>query len=107
MPAELIIFDMDGVLTDSERLACKLVAEVLNELDYPISEEDVERRFMGVAFLSSITPAPLVGSHPGASHPLRLQTVKTLIYAEFYPRPEPCRSGRALVATIGASLMPS
>lgn len=49
MPAELIIFDMDGVLTDSERLACKLVAEVLNELDYPISEEDVERRFMGVA----------------------------------------------------------
>lgn len=49
MPAELVIFDMDGVLTDSERLAVRLVAQILNDLDYPITELEVERRFMGVA----------------------------------------------------------
>lgn len=49
MPAELVIFDMDGVLTDSERLASKLITQVLCELDYPISEEEVEQRFLGVA----------------------------------------------------------
>ncbi len=49
MPAELIIFDMDGVLTDSERVAIRLVAGILNDLDYAISEREVERRFMGVA----------------------------------------------------------
>lgn len=49
MPAELVIFDMDGVLTDSERLASRVVAEALNALDYAISVEETERRFMGVA----------------------------------------------------------
>ncbi len=49
MPAELIIFDMDGVLTDSERLMAGLVTEVLCELDYPITEAEVVERFMGIA----------------------------------------------------------
>ncbi len=49
MPADLIIFDMDGVLTDSERLAVRLVTQVLTDLGYRISELEVEQRFMGVA----------------------------------------------------------
>ena len=45
--AELIIFDCDGVLIDSEILVCRLVGEVLTELGYPITLKGVIERFAG------------------------------------------------------------
>ncbi len=45
--AEIIIFDCDGVLIDSEIIVCRLVSEVLTELDYPITLEGVVERFAG------------------------------------------------------------
>ncbi len=48
MPAvELVIFDCDGVLIDSERLAVKVDAEVLGELGWPLTEAEVIKRFVG------------------------------------------------------------
>lgn len=44
---DLLIFDCDGVLVDSEILVCTAVAEELTRLGYPISWEDVVRRFAG------------------------------------------------------------
>jgi HAD superfamily hydrolase (TIGR01509 family) len=44
---ELVIFDCDGVLIDSERLAVKVDVEVLGELGWPLSEEQVIERFVG------------------------------------------------------------
>lgn len=42
-----MIFDCDGVLIDSERLAIKVEVEVLRELGWPLTEAEVIERFMG------------------------------------------------------------
>jgi HAD superfamily hydrolase (TIGR01509 family) len=44
---DLIIFDCDGVLVDSEVISCRVHAEVLTRHGYPITSEDVHRRFLG------------------------------------------------------------
>jgi HAD superfamily hydrolase (TIGR01509 family) len=44
---ELVIFDCDGVLIDSERLAVKVDVEVLGELGWPLTEAEVIKRFVG------------------------------------------------------------
>jgi HAD superfamily hydrolase (TIGR01509 family) len=47
MPETLVIFDCDGVLIDSEMLACAVQARVFTEAGYPIDSEGVLRRFVG------------------------------------------------------------
>jgi HAD superfamily hydrolase (TIGR01509 family) len=44
---DLVIFDCDGVLVDSEALACVVHADVLTEHGYPITAEQVHSRFLG------------------------------------------------------------
>ena len=44
---ELVIFDCDGVLIDSERLAVKVDVAVLHELGWPLTEAEVIERFVG------------------------------------------------------------
>jgi HAD superfamily hydrolase (TIGR01509 family) len=46
-PFELVIFDCDGVLVDSERIAIRVEAEYLAELGWPLSEAEIVERFMG------------------------------------------------------------
>ena len=46
-PLQLVIFDCDGVLVDSERLAVRVEAAVLAELGWPLSQAEVIERFMG------------------------------------------------------------
>jgi HAD superfamily hydrolase (TIGR01509 family) len=46
-PVELVIFDCDGVLINSERLAVKVDVQVLHELGWPLSEAEVIERFVG------------------------------------------------------------
>ncbi len=46
-PLRLVIFDCDGVLVDSERIAVRIDARVLAELGWPLSEEEVIERFVG------------------------------------------------------------
>jgi beta-phosphoglucomutase-like phosphatase (HAD superfamily) len=43
----LVIFDCDGVLVDSERLTVAVEARLLTELGWPITAEEVVRRFVG------------------------------------------------------------
>lgn len=43
----LIIFDCDGVLIDSERIAVEIDAEMLTELGWPTTPEEVLERFVG------------------------------------------------------------
>jgi len=47
VPYELIIFDCDGVLVDSERIAIKIESEGLTALGWPLSHEEVIERFVG------------------------------------------------------------
>ena len=44
---ELVIFDCDGVLVDSERLAVRVDVQVLAALGWPLSEQDIIDRFVG------------------------------------------------------------
>ena len=46
-PFELVIFDCDGVLVDSERIAIRVEAEFLAELGWPLTEAEIIERFMG------------------------------------------------------------
>ncbi len=47
MSFDLVIFDCDGVLVDSEALACVVHADVLTAYGYPITSEQVHERFLG------------------------------------------------------------
>ncbi len=47
IPFELVILDCDGVLVDSEHLSMRVDAEVLAELGWVLTHEEVVERFMG------------------------------------------------------------
>ncbi len=49
MPVDLVIFDCDGVLVDSELISCRAHADVLTRHGYPITAEQVLQRFLGVS----------------------------------------------------------
>jgi len=46
-PFDLVIFDCDGVLVDSERLAVRIESELLSDLGWPLSETEIVERFVG------------------------------------------------------------
>jgi HAD superfamily hydrolase (TIGR01509 family) len=46
-PADLIIFDCDGVLVDSELLSCRCVAETLGAYGIAITIDEIIERFLG------------------------------------------------------------
>jgi len=46
---DLIIFDCDGVLVDSEVISCRAHAEVLTRHGYSITSDQVLKRFLGVS----------------------------------------------------------
>jgi HAD superfamily hydrolase (TIGR01509 family) len=46
-PIELVIFDCDGVLVDSERIAVQVDVEVLAELGWVLGTDEVIERFVG------------------------------------------------------------
>ncbi|WP_338896707.1 HAD family hydrolase [Streptomyces sp. TG1A-60] len=49
MSYDLVIFDNDGVLVDSEEISNRLLAEYLTELGHPTSYEESIRDYMGSA----------------------------------------------------------
>ena len=51
MPApDLVIFDCDGVLVDSEIIAAKVESEMLTNAGFPISASEMAERFAGLTF---------------------------------------------------------
>jgi beta-phosphoglucomutase-like phosphatase (HAD superfamily) len=46
---DLVIFDCDGVLVDSEVISCRVHAELLSRHGYPITSEQVLSRFLGIS----------------------------------------------------------
>jgi HAD superfamily hydrolase (TIGR01509 family) len=44
---DLVIFDCDGVLVDSERLAIRIEAAILTGLGWPMTQDEVVQRFVG------------------------------------------------------------
>ena len=44
---DLVIFDCDGVLVDSEVLSCQCLSEVLGECGIALSEDEAVELFLG------------------------------------------------------------
>jgi HAD superfamily hydrolase (TIGR01509 family) len=53
-PTELVIFDCDGVLVDSDRLSLEIQARHLTDLGLPMSAEDCSREFLGIGMESTL-----------------------------------------------------
>ena len=49
MAIDLVIFDCDGVLVDSEVISCRAHAETLTHHGYPITPDEVLDRFLGMS----------------------------------------------------------
>jgi HAD superfamily hydrolase (TIGR01509 family) len=49
-PLEMVIFDCDGVLIDSEGLCNRVVAEILTEEGWPMTGGECEHLFVGMSF---------------------------------------------------------
>lgn len=49
MSPELIIFDCDGVLIDSEVIACRADAACLADIGIPLSAEEIMQRYLGIS----------------------------------------------------------
>ncbi len=54
-PYDLIIFDCDGVLVDSERITCGVLATMLNELGIPATLESAFEEFVGNSLARCVT----------------------------------------------------
>jgi beta-phosphoglucomutase-like phosphatase (HAD superfamily) len=59
---KLVIFDCDGVLVDSERLAVRIDVQVLTQLGWVMTEAEVAERFVG---LSDAVIRKLIEAHIG------------------------------------------
>ena len=46
---ELILFDCDGVLVDSETIACRIDAALFTAAGFPLCFEDIRREFVGIS----------------------------------------------------------
>jgi HAD superfamily hydrolase (TIGR01509 family) len=66
VPIELVIFDCDGVLVDSERLANAVLAELLTEAGLPTTAEESIATYMGLSMASCVA---LVEERLGAPLP--------------------------------------
>jgi HAD superfamily hydrolase (TIGR01509 family) len=66
MPIDLVIFDCDGVLVDSEPIGVQVDLQVLSEFGLQMTEEEVIRRFVGA---SSNVIAETIEHHLGRSLP--------------------------------------
>jgi HAD superfamily hydrolase (TIGR01509 family) len=80
---ELVIFDCDGVLVDSERLAVKIDAVVLADLGWPMGEDEIVERFVGV---SQRDMGAIIGRHLGRTLPDDWSAPYRHLYREAFER---------------------
>ena len=80
-PIELVIFDCDGVLVDSERLAVQIDVRVLAELGWVLSEREVIERFVG---RSDEVMAAEIEAHLGRPLPEDWQDAFQHLYREVF-----------------------
>ncbi|MGV8831150.1 MAG: HAD family hydrolase [Devosia sp.] len=79
MTIELIIFDCDGVLVDSEPLAMRVLINAIASQGITVTPEDAYRDFLGRS-LASISTS-LRDNHGAPLGPATLQAMRTELYA--------------------------
>ncbi len=82
-PIELVIFDCDGVLVDSERIAIRIDAMILEQLGWSLTEAEIVERFVGRS-TESITMD--IEAHIGRSLPSDWETGFEPLYREALAR---------------------
>lgn len=104
-PIDLVIFDCDGVLVDSERLTVVVEARMLTELGWPVTVEDVARRFLGG---SSEVMLAEIEQHLGAELTAEFDRRSTdEIVAAFHDELRPVDGVRELVEALGHAGVPT
>ncbi|MGW1764528.1 HAD family hydrolase [Streptomyces sp. NPDC002073] len=78
-PIELVIFDCDGVLVDSERIAVRVEAAVGAEMGWPLTEAEVMDRFVG---RSSASIGELIAARLGADRAAAWQERSAQLHRE-------------------------
>ncbi len=84
---ELIIFDCDGVLVDSESIANRILARMLNDLGLPIGYEETRQSFVGRSMSSCVH---IIEERLGRAVPTDfIQTYNTRSFAAFEKELDP------------------
>ncbi|WP_455478587.1 HAD family hydrolase [Bartonella sp. B10] len=65
---DLIIFDCDGVLVDSEYLAAEIGSQLLKQVGYEISPEELSKRYTGLIFLDILKKIEQEMKKPISAH---------------------------------------
>ncbi|KEC55380.1 HAD family hydrolase [Bartonella koehlerae] len=65
---DLIIFDCDGVLVDSEYLAAQIGSQLLKKTGYEISPEELSTRYAGLIFLDILKKVEQETGKPTSAH---------------------------------------
>lgn len=80
---ELVIFDCDGVLVDSERIAIRVDAIVLADLGWPLSEAEIIERFVGRSEENFVRE---IEAHLGHPLPRRWEDAYQHLYADAFEK---------------------
>jgi HAD superfamily hydrolase (TIGR01509 family) len=80
---DLIIFDCDGVLVDSERLSIRIDAIFLERIGWPMSEEEIVQRWVGRSDADMRTE---IEAHIGGPIPPDIDDEFSRIYREIFDR---------------------
>ncbi|MER6411473.1 HAD family hydrolase [Streptomyces humidus] len=104
MRYDLVIFDNDGVLVDSEPISNRLLAAYLTELGHPTSYEDSIRDYMGSAMHRI---HDLVGERTGQRLPAEFdETFHRRVFAAFERELEPVPGAVDVIAKLAADGVP-
>ncbi len=80
---ELVIFDCDGVLVDSEKIAVKIDAVVLADLGWPMEQDEIVERFVGRSYADM---AAAIEEHLGRPLPADWDEPYRALYREAFDR---------------------
>ncbi|MBB3018894.1 HAD superfamily hydrolase (TIGR01509 family) [Microvirga lupini] len=94
----VLIFDCDGVLVDSEALACEIDAQILTEIGLPYQAQDIARKFVGVSFKDMV--ARLEAEH-GCTLPADLGSqIDRALFAKFETHLKPIEGVRETILSL-------
>jgi HAD superfamily hydrolase (TIGR01509 family) len=99
-PLELVIFDCDGVLIDSEPLSDRVVSAELGALGWVLSPDECSRRFLGMTFYDM---CPIIEAHLGRNLPgTWVSTLVAKIAAAMASEVETMPGARSVLETLDA-----
>lgn len=94
----LLIFDCDGVLVDSEILACQVDADVLTHIGLPYTAADIARQFVGVSLKDMI--ARIEAEHARALPEDFAERINHALFARFEAELRPIAGVRKAILSL-------